>query len=59
MSSLENPGSWLQPMKIPDGGRWYPQVVGLEKGVGTDKTAGEIARLFMLGTSQHFIRFLR
>jgi len=58
-SSLADPGSWSQPAKILDGGRWYPQVFGLEDGLGTDKTAGEVARLFMLGTSQHFIRFVR
>ena len=59
VSSLENPGAWSQPVKILDGGRWYPQVFGLEDGSGTDKTAGEVARLFMLGSSQHFIRFVR
>ena len=59
VSSLENPAAWSQPVKILDGGRWYPQVFGLEAGSGTDKTAGEVARLFMLGSSQHFIRFVR
>jgi hypothetical protein len=59
VSSLENPGAWSTPMKILDGGQWYPQVLGLESGEGTDKTAGERARLFMLGTSRHFIRFIR
>ena len=59
VASLENPGAWSAPLKILEGGRWYPQVFGLEDGFGTDKTAGEWARLFMLGTSQHFIRFLR
>ena len=57
--SLANPGQWSAPVKILNGGDWYPQVLGLEDGEGTDKTAGERARLFMLGTSRHFIRFIR
>ena len=57
--SLENPRGWSTPVKIVDGGRWYPQILGLEQGSGTDKTAGEWARLYMMGTSHHVIRFLR
>jgi len=34
-------------------------VLGLDDGSGTDKTAGEWARFYMMGTSQHFIRFNR
>ena len=50
-------GSGRRPVKILNGGRWYPQVLGLEDGSGTDKTAGEWARFFMQGSSRHFIRF--
>jgi hypothetical protein len=41
-----------------DGGGWYPQVIGLEPGRGTDKEAGEIARLFVEGWSRHLIKFV-
>jgi hypothetical protein len=56
--SLEDPRAWSAPTRILRGGTWYPQVLGLEDGSGTDKTAGEWARFFMLGESQHLIRFL-
>ena len=56
-SSLTDPRHWSKPEKILNGGKWYPQVLGLEDGSGTDKTAGEWARFFMLGSSRHFIRF--
>ena len=55
--SLTDPSGWSRPVKILNGGKWYPQVLGLEDGAGTDKTAGEWARFFMLGNSRHFIRF--
>lgn len=57
--TLDDPQAWTAPTKILNGGTWYPQVVGLESGVGTDRIAGEQARLFMLGTSRHIIRFIR
>jgi hypothetical protein len=57
--SLENPRLWSAPQKILNGGRWYPQILGLEDGTGTDKVAGEWARFFMAGTSTHFLHFLR
>jgi hypothetical protein len=41
------------------GGSWYPQVIGLEEGTGTDKTAGEWSRFFMAGTSNYLIHFTR
>jgi hypothetical protein len=56
--SLENPRAWSTPARILKGGTWYPQVLGLEDGAGTDKTAGEWARFFMLGESRHVIRFV-
>jgi hypothetical protein len=56
---LDDPRAWSMPVKILSGGSWYPQVMGLEGGVGTDKVAGELARLFVSGVSRHLIRFVR
>jgi len=58
-SSLEDPREWSAPVKVLNGGTWYPQVFGLEEAGGTDKTAGEWARFFMLGKSRHLIRFMK
>ena len=55
--SLDDPGGWSTPQKLLDGGRWYPQVMGLEPGVGTDRIAGARARFFMGGTSTAYIDF--
>jgi len=38
-STLDNPGAWSAPQRVFDGGFWYPQVMGLETGSGTDKLA--------------------
>lgn len=57
-TSLQDPRVWSAPTRILKGGTWYPQVLGLEDGSGTDKTAGEWARFFMLGQSRHVIRFV-
>jgi hypothetical protein len=54
---LEDPRQWTAPVKIVDGGPHYPQVMGLERNVGTDKLAGERARLFLRGQSDYFIVF--
>jgi hypothetical protein len=56
---LDDPRIWSAPLKILNGGSWYPQVIGLDEGTGTDKVAGEWARFFMAGTSQYLIRFTR
>ena len=56
---LDDPRIWPVPVKILNGGSWYPQVVGLDEGTGTDKVAGEWARFFMAGTSQYLIHFTR
>ena len=56
--TLEDPLAWSVPAKILDGGLWYPQVVGLETGLGTDTVAGQTARLFMSGRSDFLIRFM-
>jgi hypothetical protein len=58
-SSLADPRGWSVPTKILNGGQWYPQVLGLTQGSGTDKSADEWARLYMMGASQHLLRFLR
>jgi len=57
--SLDDPALWSKPARILSGGKWYPQVLGLETGSGTDKVAGEWARFFMMGTSHHLIHFIR
>jgi hypothetical protein len=54
--SLDEPERWSPPLRIMSGGRWYPQVLGLEES-GTDKLAGERARLFVSGTSTYEIVF--
>ena len=56
---LDDPKAWSAPRKLLSGGRWYPQVFGLETGTGTDKTAGQVARFFMSGYSEYLIQFLR
>jgi hypothetical protein len=33
--------------------------MGIETGTGTDKSAGQVARFYMSGRSQHLIRFVR
>ena len=57
--SLDDPRDWDQPQRILSGGKWYPQVIGLEPGEGTDRLAGERARFFMSGESDRFIVFQR
>lgn len=57
-TNLADPRGWTTPQKIYDGGRWYPQVMGMEQG-GTDKLAGKVARFFMGGVSEWEIVFQR
>lgn len=56
---IDNPAGWSLPTKILNGGEWYPQVIGLEEGVGSDRLAGREARFFMSGRSDYIIRFNR
>jgi hypothetical protein len=56
-SRLDDPAAWTTPLKILDGGSWYPQVIGIETGEGDDKQAGRRARLFLGGRSTQFIEF--
>lgn len=57
--ALDNPSLWSAPQRILAGGSWYPQIIGLEIGDGTDKQAGERARFFMAGVSNYYIEFHR
>ena len=56
---LEDPTQWTAPRKILAGGTWYPQVLGLAPGSGTDKVAGQVARFFNGGVSTYSIVFQR
>jgi hypothetical protein len=65
---VANPSNWTTPKKILDreeaihvnpamqGNGWYIQAMGTERG-GTDKLAGQIARLFLDGQSRWEIVF--
>lgn len=57
--SLDDPRRWSPPQRLLSGGRWYPQVIGLERGEGTDKRAGQLARFYMSGRSNYLIEFQR
>ncbi len=48
---ISNPHAWSAPVKILAGGAWYPQVLGLNAGE-TDKSAGQVSRLDVCGTSE-------
>jgi hypothetical protein len=56
---LDDPTSWSTPRRVLAGGDWYPQVMGLDAGRGTDKEAGQRARLFVGGRSRYWIDFAR
>ncbi|HEU4891647.1 MAG TPA: hypothetical protein VFT47_08855 [Vicinamibacterales bacterium] len=57
--SLDDPTNWTSPQRLLSGGKWYPQVVGTDAGSGSDRLAGERARLFVGGVSMHEIVFRR
>ena len=54
---LSDPGGWSVPQRVMTGGNWYPQVLGLVPGSGTDKEAGQDARFYVGGQSKSIIRF--
>lgn len=54
--SLANPLGWSKPVRILEGGAWYPQVVGIDRGE-SDKLAGKKARLYTGGVSDWEIEF--
>ncbi len=56
---LDDPAGWTAPARLFSGGAWYPQVIGLDEGQGTDAYAGATARFFMAGRSDYTIRFGR
>jgi hypothetical protein len=56
---LDDPRLWSPPQRLLTGGKWYPQVIGLAEGRGTDKSASTVARLFVGGRSQWLINFSR
>lgn len=56
--AVDIPTAWSAPQKLMNGGGWYPEAVGLEAG-GTDKEAGQRARFFITGRSNHYIEFSR
>jgi len=49
---------WSEPVRLVTGRVWYPQVLGLgPPGFGTDREAGQRARFYMGGRSEHVIEF--
>lgn len=56
---LDDPAGWSAPVRILEGGSWYPQVIGITPGVGTDRVSGRLARFFMGGRSDYVIQFDR
>lgn len=50
-SSLSNPEAWTEPVKILEGGDWYPWVLGLGPGE-TSQQAGQAMRLYVRGVSE-------
>jgi hypothetical protein len=56
---LSEPRTWSTPERLIEGGVWYPQVLGMDPGTGSDREAGERARFFQGGHSNYFIEFSR
>lgn len=56
---LDGMQQWSQPQRIMAGGGWYPHVMGMQVGSGTDRLAGRTARFFMGARSEHFVKFHR
>lgn len=57
--TLDDPLAWSRPVRLLSGGRWYPQVLGLDSGTGSDREAGERARFFMGGRSEYLMQFAK
>ena len=56
---IADPHGWTAPVRIFQGGWWYPQVIGINPTTKeTDKLAGRVARFFMHGVSDHEVLFL-
>lgn len=58
-ASLSDPRGWSAPVRLTDASAWYPEVVGLAPGTGTDKRADEYARFFVGGVSTQFLHAVR
>jgi hypothetical protein len=57
---ISDPNSWAEPVRILEGGHWYPQVVGTDTAKQeTEREAGRVARLFITGTSNYELHFSR
>lgn len=56
---VASPEGWSTPTRILKNARWYPQVIGLEHGSGTEQLAGQRAHFFMGGLSDLEIEFER
>lgn len=56
---LDSYQQWSRPQQVMSGGGWYPHVMGMQVGSGTDRLAGRTARFFTGGRSEHLIRFHR
>jgi hypothetical protein len=63
-ANLANPASWSHPIRLLEAKQlhhhpgYYPQVLGLERN-GTDREAGQVARLYVHGESDYEIVFRR
>lgn len=56
---LTKPETWMEPVKIAEGGHWYPQFVGIYNlNYETDSEVGEFARFFLEGESKYLVQFL-
>mgnify|MGYP002378697140 CR=1 FL=1 len=58
-ADLARPETFTPPRKLHDGGEWYCQVIGDAGMRGTDSLAGQSARFFMKGKSNHRVVFER
>ncbi len=57
-NDLSNPRSWSEPVKIAQGGHWYPQFVGINSiQQETDSKVGKWARFFLEGESKYLVQF--
>ena len=55
---LTDPKSWSEPVKIAQGGYWYPQFVGINPNdQETDSKIGKWARFFLEGESKYLVQF--
>jgi hypothetical protein len=57
---VADPDSWSPPARLLETSGWYPQVIGSDLARReTERKAGEVARLFIHGTSQYRLQFTR